>query len=287
MGSDFAAKLTSKTNWEDLGTMAYEGMLAETVLIQGHNGDQIDAYLARPLGPGPHPSVVLIHHMPGWDEASKEMARKLAYHGVATISPNLHFREGKATPQENSASIREAGGMPDARTMGDVQASINYLRSLPYCNSRVGIIGFCSGGRQVYLAACTLSGVDAAVDCWGGGVTPGNDTLTEQQPAWPISFTAGLSCPLLGLFGEEDGRPSPADVAETEAELKKHGKDYEFHMYPEAGHGFFAVDRPSYRQQAAVDGWEKVLAFFGKHLSAGAGQTQTANVREAVPAGDS
>jgi carboxymethylenebutenolidase len=76
-------------------------------------------------------------------------------------------------------------------------------------------------------------------------------------------------------------------VAETEAELKKHGKDYEFHMYPEAGHGFFAVDRPSYRQQAAVDGWEKVLAFFGKHLSAAAGQTQTANVREAVPAGDS
>ena len=89
--------------------MKYEGMLAETVVIQGHNGDQIDAYLARPLGPGPHPSVVLIHHMPGWDEASKEMARKLAYNGFATISPNLHFREGKATPQENSDSVRAAG----------------------------------------------------------------------------------------------------------------------------------------------------------------------------------
>ena len=246
--------------------MKYEGMIAETVLINGHEGDQIDAYLARPLGAGPHGSVVLIHHMPGWDEASKEMARKLAYNGYVTISPNLHFREGQATPQENSNSIREKGGMPDERTMGDVEAAMKYLRSLPYANGKVGIIGFCSGGRQTYLAACTLEGVTAAVDCWGGGVTQGNDQLTPAMPRWPVEFTEYLNCPLLGLFGDEDGRPSPADVAETEEALKQHGKDYEFHMYPNAGHGFFAVDRPSYRQEAAVAGWEKVLAFYGKHL---------------------
>ncbi len=251
--------------------MVYEGMLAETVLINGHNGDQIDAYLARPLGPGAYGSVVLIHHMPGWDEASKEMARKLAYNGFVTISPNLHFREGQATPQENSDSIRANGGMPDDRTMGDVEAAMKYLRSLPYANGKVGLIGFCSGGRQTYLGACTLSGVDAAVDCWGGGVTQGQDQLTPAMPRWPIEFTQGLSCPLLGLFGEEDPRPSPQDVAETEAELKRLGKDYEFHMYPNAGHGFFAVDRPSYRQEAAVDGWSKVLAFYNKHLTTGAG----------------
>ena len=246
--------------------MKYEGMIAETVLIKGHEGDMIDAYLARPLGGGPFGSVVLIHHMPGWDEASKEMARKLAYNGFTCISPNLHFREGKATPQENSASIREAGGMPDDRTMGDVAGAMTYLRTLPYVNGKVGLIGFCSGGRQTYLGACTLSGVDAAVDCWGGGVTQGNDQLTPAQPRWPVEFTDGLNCPLLGLFGDEDARPSPADVAETEEALKRHGKDYEFHMYPNAGHGFFAVDRPSYRVEAAVDGWEKALGFFGKHL---------------------
>ena len=110
----------------------YQGLIAETININGHNGDLIDAYLARPLGPGPHPGVVMIHHMPGWDDATKIMAAKLAYHGYATILPNLQFREGKATPQENSASVAAAGGMPDERTMGDVQASINYLRTLPY-----------------------------------------------------------------------------------------------------------------------------------------------------------
>lgn len=246
--------------------MSYQGMMAETVLMKGHEGDMIDAYLARPLGGGPYGSVVLIHHMPGWDDASKEMARKLAYNGFVTISPNLHFREGKATPQENSNSIREKGGMPDVRTMGDVEGAMAYLRTLPYVNGKVGLIGFCSGGRQTYLGACTLEGVSAAVNCWGGGVTQGNDQLTPAMPAWPVDFTEGLNCPMLGLFGNDDPRPSPADVDELEEALKKHGKSYEFHRYDDAGHGFFAVDRPSYRVEAANDGWEKVLSFFGTHL---------------------
>ena len=268
--------------------MKYEGMLAETVVIRGNNGDKIDAYLARPLGPGPHPSVVLIHHMPGWDEASKELARKLAYHGFVTISPNLHFREGKESPEENSTSVREAGGMPDDRSLGDVEGSIDFLRSLPNSNGKVGVIGFCSGGRQTYLVACRLPGVDAAVDCYGGGVTSRPEEITDRQPVAPIDYTADLSCPLLGLFGEEDPRPTPEEVNKTESELKRFGKAYEFHMYKDAGHAFFAVDRPSYRQHAAVDGWEKVLAFFNKHLSASAGAdgAQADRVANAVAAGD-
>jgi len=246
--------------------MPYEGLLAETVNITGHEGDQIDAYLARPLGAGPHPGVVLFHHMPGWDEASKEMARKLAYNGYACISPNLHFREGKGNSVDNSTSVREAGGMPDARTMGDVEGAIAYMNALPYHNGKVGIIGFCSGGRQVYLAACTVSGIDAAVDCWGGGVICPPEELSDRQPVAPIEYTKDLACPILGLFGNEDARPSPEDVNKTEEELKKHNKNYEFHRWDGAGHGFFAVDRPSYRQHAAVEGWEKVLDFYGRHL---------------------
>src|SRR2546425_5134935 len=81
--------------------MAYEALFAETVLIRGHLRDQIDAYLARPLRVGPLPGVVVIHHMPGWDGPTKEIARRFAHHGYVAISPNLHFREGKATPEEN------------------------------------------------------------------------------------------------------------------------------------------------------------------------------------------
>lgn len=247
--------------------MGYEGLLAETVNVRGHNGDEIDAYFARPLGAGPYPGVVVIHHLPGWDEASKEIARKFAYHGYAAIAPNLHFREGKGTPEANSASVRAAGGMPDDRCIGDVEGSIRYLRSLPYVNGKVGVIGFCSGGRQAYLTACKIPSINAVVNCYGGGVVAPPEQLTERQPVAPIDLTADLNCPMLGLFGKEDRRPSPADVAKTEEELKRLGKTYEFHMYDDAGHSFFSVDRPTYRVEAAVDGWKKVFIWFGKYLS--------------------
>ena len=136
--------------------MPYEAMSAETVYLTGHQDDQIDGYLARPAGGGPYPGVVVIHHMPGWDGPTKEMARRFAHHGYIAISPNLHFREGKGDPYENSASVRAAGGMPDDRTLGDLKGAIEHLRTLPYCNGKVGIIGYCSGGRQSYLAACRL-----------------------------------------------------------------------------------------------------------------------------------
>ena len=164
--------------------------------IRGHEEDMIDAYLARPSGPGPHPGVVVIHHMPGWDEATKEIARKFAHHGYIAISPNLHFREGKGTPEENSASIRAAGGMPDERTMGDVEGAIAYLRTLPYLNGKVGIIGYCSGGRQVYLAACTLPGLTPRLTATVG-VSWRNLRNSPRVNPWPRSTTprtCGVPC---------------------------------------------------------------------------------------------
>jgi carboxymethylenebutenolidase len=90
--------------------------------------------------------------------------------------------------------------------------------------------------------------------------------LTPKQPVAPIDYTTDLSCPLLGIFGEEDKNPTPEQVAQLEGELKKHAKTYEFHMYPGAGHGFFYYDRPAYRQEQAVDGWKKVFDFLGRTL---------------------
>lgn len=246
--------------------MSYEAQFSETVNIHGHQNDLIDAYLSRPVGSGPYPGVVMIHHMPGWDEAHKEMARKFAHHGYVAICPNLHFREGKGDPYANSDSIRAAGGMPDARTMGDVQGAIDYLRTLPFLNGKVGVIGYCSGGRQAYLAGCTLSGIDAVVDCYGGGVVAAEMEISERMPVPPIELTKNLACPLLGLFGNEDKRPSPKAVDEIEAELKKFGKTYEFHRYDNAGHGIFAVDRSSYRQEAALEGWKEIFRWYDKYL---------------------
>ena len=251
-------------------TDMYEGMLAETITIQGHNGDSINAYFARPLGPGQFPGVVLVHHMPGWDEWYKEATRKFAHHGYTAICPNLYYRDGHGTPEDVAAMIRGAGGVSDDQVVGDAAAGRDYLRNLPYANGKVGIIGTCSGGRQTFLVACRSTGFDAAVDCWGGRVVMSKDELTSKQPVAPIDYTKDLSCPLLGLFGEDDQSPPPDQVAQHEEELKKHGKNYEFHMYPNAGHGFFYYDRPMYRQEQAVDGWQKVFAFFGKHLGASA-----------------
>ena len=248
--------------------MAYNGMIAEEVWVEGHNGDAINAYLARPLGAGPFGAVMLFHHMPGWDDATKEMARKFAHNGYIAISPNLHYREGSDDPYANSASIRDKGGMPDARTLGDAAGAISYLQHLSGYNGKVGIIGFCSGGRQVFLAACKLKGLSAAVDCWGGGVTPrDSEPPTEAMPHAPIEFVNDLSCPLLGIFGADDARPTVDEVKATDAAIKAAGKSWEYEIYPNAGHGFVAVDRPSYAVEAANQAWERIFQFYGQHLS--------------------
>ena len=244
-----------------------EGMMAELVSITGHNGDSINAYFSRPLGPGPYGGVVVIHHNPGWDGASKEIARKFAVHGYAAICPNLFHRYGPGTPEEESAAARAAGGVPDDQCVGDMEAAIAYLRSLPYSNGKVGIIGYCSGGRQVYLCACKIPSLDAAVECYGGRVVADPEQLTPANPVAPIDMTADMACPLLGLFGAEDRNPAPEHVARQEEELKRHGKTYEFHTYENAGHAFFSVDRASYRQEAAIEGWKEVFAWFGEYFS--------------------
>lgn len=249
------------------GRVFYSALSGETIQIKGHNGDAIDAYVARPAGNGPFPGVVVIHHMPGWDEPTIEITRRFAQRGYTAICPNLQFRQGKATPEANSQSIREAGGMPDDRTMGDVDGAIKYLRSLKQLNGKVGIIGYCSGGRQVYLAACTLKGINAAVACYPGGVGAGNANLTPAQPVDPLDLTKDLSCPLLGIFGKEDRRPSPEHMAKIEAELTRLNKPHELVAYDGAGHSIFAIDRADYRPLVATEGWKKIFEFYGRHLA--------------------
>ena len=248
--------------------MAYEGMIAETISIGGDKNQLISAYLARPLGPGPFPGVLLLHHAPGWDEWYREATRKFAHHGYAALSPNLYHRAGAGKPDDVAAKVRAEGGVPDAQVIGDAEGATKWLRAQPWLSGKLGAFGTCSGGRHTVLFACHTRSIDAACDLWGGRVVMGPEELTPKQPVAPIEFTKNLGCPLLGLFGNEDRAPTSEQVDRHEAELKKHGKPYEFYRYDGAGHGFFYYDRPMYRLEPALDGWQKVFAFLRKHLAA-------------------
>jgi carboxymethylenebutenolidase len=244
----------------------YEGLVAETVSITGHGGDRILAYLARPLGAGPYPGVLVIHHMPGWDEGSKEITRRFASRGYAAICPHLHYREGgDASPDDAAAAARAKGGVPDERFLGDAQGAIDNLRNAPYSNRKVGVIGYCSGGRQAFLAACTLP-LDAAVDCYGAFVIESPPAGVPLKLTPVIDRAAELRCPLLGLFGAEDTHPAPSETQQIEETLKEHKKTFDFHTFEGAGHGFFATDRPSYRVEAAKQGWQLIFDWFGRYL---------------------
>ncbi len=247
----------------------YQGLQAETVAFRGYNDDQGEAYYARPLRAGRFPGIVVIHHLPGWDEWIMEVVRKFAHHGFAAISPHLYFREGPGSPDDVGARVRAAGGVADAQVVGDIAGAMAYLRGEANANGKIGVIGFCSGGRHAYLAACTLSGFGAIVDCWGGNVIVDNpNDLNAKRHIAPIDLTAKLGCPLLGIFGNDDANPTADQVNRTEAVLKRLGKTYEFHRYDGAGHAFFNNTRDAYRPEQAMDGWHKVLAFLNRHLAA-------------------
>ena len=246
-------------------TDQYEGMIAETITMRGHNGDVINAYVARPLGAGPFPGMVVIHHAPGWDEWYRECTRKFAHHGFVAISPNLYFRDGHGTPEDvgakcaRPAARRTCGcsGIWRART----PAALAPVRDAE--DRRVRHVLGRPAGRPRREPAEGLRRRDRLLGRTRGH---GQEELTPSQPVAPIEYTKDLSAPILRLFGNDDKAPTPEQVNTHEAELKKHGKQYEFHRYDGAGHGFFYYDRGAYRQEQAMDGWKKLFAFTDRTL---------------------
>jgi carboxymethylenebutenolidase len=249
--------------------MTYD-IRTETVFLKGHGGDEVEAYLAEPMGQMSCGGVVVIHHMPGYDRSTKEIARRFAAdEGLLAVMPNLYYREAPgASSDDAAAAARARGGVPDERLIGDVKGAIDHIRSLPASNGKVGCIGYCSGGRQSFLSATEPGiGLDAAVACYPGAVVYGAPPEAPVKMPALLHRAKDLTCPLLGLFGDEDKFPSPEEVAVLANELGSLGKDFEFHSYPGAGHAFFDVDRPSYRVEAATQGWAEIHEFFGTHLS--------------------
>src|SRR3954452_18293185 len=145
------------------GDLGDDAIVAGTTSLTGHQGDELEAYVARPQRRGPRGGVVVIHHMPGYDASTKEIVRRFAVEGYAALCPNLYTREAPgADPDDAAATVRAAGGVPDERLVGDVAGAAEHLKQLPGANGKIGVIGYCSGGRQTFLAACSLT-VDAAV----------------------------------------------------------------------------------------------------------------------------
>jgi carboxymethylenebutenolidase len=237
---------------------------AETIHFDSYDSHSVEAYLARTESEEKVGGVVVIHHFPGYDEATKEIVRKFAANGYNAICVNLYWRESPgASSDDAAAAARASGGVADDQLVGDVGAAAANLRALSNSNQLVGVIGYCSGGRQSVLAACSLD-LDAAVDCYGAFVV---ESRPESTMTSIVDLLPKLSCPLLGLFGLEDQYPSPEQTETLRRLLTQHGKEFTFHEYEGAGHAFFAVDRPSYRPEVATEAWGEIWKFYGEHLA--------------------
>src|ERR1700674_3146956 len=154
--------------WNSFNTDAQLSITASISTYPAGGGDELHAYVARPEADGPLPGVVLVHHMPGWDEFNQEFAERLARHGYAVICPDLYCRFGHGTPDDVAAKVRAQGGVHDDSVVADCGAALGWLKDQPNANGKVGIIGSCSGGRHALLAASRVRGFAAVVDLWGG-----------------------------------------------------------------------------------------------------------------------
>jgi carboxymethylenebutenolidase len=253
------------------------GAVADVELLEarelryvGHGGDGVFAYLAvradaeteREIVPG----VIVVHEAFGLNEHIRDVARRFAALGYHAIAPDLYSREGTPPEGDFDAVIAAMRVMPDARVVGDLVGAAALLREQPGANGRVGCVGFCSGGRQTLLAACSSTVLDAAVDCWGGRVT--DTETTPERPLTIIDLAGALACPLLLVGGADDANPAPDDLRRIHAAAAASGQDVELEIYPDAGHAFFADYRPNYRAEAAFALWPRMTGFLAERLHA-------------------
>jgi carboxymethylenebutenolidase len=208
----------------------------------------------------PAPVVVVIQHAGGVDQFVQSMTDRVAEAGFVGIAPDLYHREEAGSGDD---PMTRMGRLRDRNIVADVNAAIAHAKTLPEARGdRIGITGFCMGGRVAYLMATQNAELKAAVVFYGGNImTPwGRDV-----PA-PFDESSKIGAPVLGLFGEDDGNPNPADVAKIDAELTRLNKPHEFHSYAGAGHAFMNEGRPSHREEAAADAWQKCVAWFERYL---------------------
>lgn len=225
----------------------------------------IPIYEARPSASGKYPILVVIPEIFGMHEHIKDVTRRFAKEGFLSITFEPYAREGGVLNLPDIPSVRKvADNVPDKRVMNDLDAIVNYAKQHSAGRAdRVGVTGFCRGGMYTLLYAAHNRELKAAV-AWYGQIRP--NKTQEVRTAGPLDLASQIDCPVLGLYGGEDVGIPAADVREMETVLKSAGKTAEFILYPGAPHAFFADYRPSYRPDAAKDGWRRCITWFNKYL---------------------
>jgi carboxymethylenebutenolidase len=225
------------------------------------------AHVARPKGAGGKlPAVIVVQEAFGLNDNIKEIAGRIAAEGYQAMAPNFYYREGgKAV---GYGELQDAIGLmvrwTDAQIVADVRAAVVALEADPGVRAdRIGITGFCMGGRVSYLSACEVPAIRASVPFYGGGIA-GQQFGPGATP--PVALTAKMRAASQLHFGENDAYIPLAAVEEIRKALEREKKDFEIHVYQGAGHGFFCRDRADYNEKAAKLAWERTKAFFKKHL---------------------
>jgi carboxymethylenebutenolidase len=216
----------------------------------------IPAYLSRPKQATKMGGVLLIHEVFGLNDHIKSIADRLAREGFTTLAPNLFVRASEPPPKDASdmaALRRAASSIPNEVAIKDMQAGLDYLKTIKNAPRRFASVGFCMGGGYSYQLATHTADLSGAVIFYG---------------RTPVELVAQVSCPLLGNFGELDNGIPPEKVREFEAALKKAGKTADIKIYAGAKHGFFNDTRPeAYNPEAAADAWNRTLSFFRERLA--------------------
>ena len=215
-------------------------------------------YVSLPDDPAPAPGVIVVQGQSGVEDFL-EVTRMIARQGYVAVAPDFYHRD-PADCKDDGPTRRAR--LRDTTVIQDVNAAIGFLKAYRQLDAgRLGIVGFCMGGRVVYLMSSVNSDIKAGVMYYGG------DTMR----AWgsgpsPFERTADIHCPILGHFGEEDENPSPADMRKLDDELTRYGKVHEFHSYAGAEHAFANLGSAKYRAHAANASWPRMFDFFAKHL---------------------
>ena len=253
---------------EAINTPLLMGFTGGEISIPTADGRQMAGYMAMPARPGPHPVVLVVQEIFGVHEYIRDICRRLARWKYMAIAPELYFRQGDPKGMTDIQQIigSSVSKVPDSQVMSDLDATADWAVAHGGDPNRLGITGFCWGGRMVWLYAAHSSRLKAGV-AWYGRLT---GEKTENTPLHPLDLAGQMKAPVLGLYGGADAG-IPVETVEQmraalrDAYLKGGGVPFEFKIYPDAPHAFHADYRPSYREDAAKDGWNHAIEWLQKY----------------------